>query len=112
MKFRPQNVTGHFPAGIKYRGVILEQKPTPDERFIWLLVEVEGKSSMLNITIPCASMLFNTFASAFADSKGEMDTNDFVDTEIEFTLKDKEINGVIYSRFATLTVIMEDDNND
>ena len=106
MKFRPQKVAGHFPAE-KYRGVIVEQKPTPDERFIWLLIEVEGKSSMLNITIPTGSMLFNSFASAFADSNGEVDTTDFVDTVIEFTLKDKEINGAIYSRFATLEAVME-----
>ncbi len=107
MKFTPKNVAGHFPAKTKYRGVIVEQKPTPDERFIWLLIDVEGKSSMLNITIPTGSMLFNSFASAFADSNGEVDTEDFIDTEIEFVLKDKEINGTIYSRFATLEAVME-----
>ena len=112
MKFIPKNVVGHFPAEKKYKGVIVEQKPTPDERYLWLLIEVEGKSSMLNITIPTGSMLFNTFATAFADSNGEVDTKDFIDTEIEFTLKDKKNNGAIYSRFATLDVIMEDENDD
>ncbi|MBE6713057.1 MAG: hypothetical protein E7580_06010 [Ruminococcaceae bacterium] len=107
MKFIPKNVVGHFPAEKKYKGVIVEQKPTPDERYLWLLIEVEGKSSMLNITIPTGSMLFNTFATAFADSNGEVDTKDFIDTEIEFTLKDREINGTIYSRFATLEAVME-----
>lgn len=111
MKFRPQKITGHIPAGT-YKGVILEQKASPDERYLWLKIDVDTVDSVLNIAIPCNSMIFNSFSSDFIDEKGTVETEDFVDTEIEFTVKDREINGEIYSRFSKINAIMEDENND
>lgn len=57
-------------------------------------------------------MLFNSFSSDFVDENGTVETEDFVDTEIEFTVKDRDINGEIYSRFSKINAIMEEENND
>lgn len=111
MLFKHQKITGHYNHG-NYKGTIVEQTASSDERYLWLKIHVDEKESLLNIAIPCASMIFNEFASVFADEDGNVDTADFVDTEIEFTLKDCEINGTVYSRFAKVNAVMEDDNND
>ena len=111
MKFKLQNMTGHIPAG-NYKGVIVEEQATSDQRYLWLKIEVEDVESILHITIPCASTLFHTFAAAFADKKGNVDTQDFVHTEIEFSVKDREINGTVYSRFSKINAVMEEENYD
>lgn len=111
MIFKPQHVVGRIPAG-NYQGTILEENTSPDERYLWLKIAVDGIDEKLNIAIPTASALFHSFASLFANKLGEVDTSDFVDTVIEFAVKDKEVNGTTYSRFSKLEPIMEEEYND
>lgn len=108
MIIKPQNLTGHIPPG-NYKGYILEQRPSVDNRYLWLKIQPENQNIILNITIPCASVVFNDFALDFANDKGIVNTEDFIDTMVEFTLKDYEVNGTIYSRFSALKAILEDD---
>ena len=111
MKIKPQNLTGHIPPG-RYNGTIIEQRESSDQRYLWLKIDVEERDVILNIAIPCASVIFNDFAKAFVDKQGYVNTEDFVDTMIEFSLKNYELNDSIYSRFTALNAIMEDDEND
>lgn len=111
MKIKPQNLTGHIPPG-RYNGTIIEQRESSDQRYLWLKIDVEEKDVILNIAIPCASMIFNNFALDFIDDLGYVDTKNFINTLIEFTVKNYELNNSVYSRFTALKAIMEDDEND
>lgn len=107
MIFKPQKITGRIPEG-NYTGVIIEQSSSSDERYVWLKIEVEGIEAIFNVAIPVSSMTFNKFAQTFSNSNGEVNTEDFIDTMIEFSVTDREINGEIYSKIKTIEAVLED----
>ena len=56
-----------------------------------------------------ASNLLNNFAMNFADKDGDVDTEDFLNTRISFTLFNKEYDEKIYSKFSSLEPIFEEE---
>lgn len=111
MKLKLQKITGHIPQG-SYQGVITEESVSFDGKYLWMKIELKDYIEILNISIPINSVLFNQFALCFQDDDGNVDTEDFIDTEIKFTVGDKTIGVVTYSKFLTLEPVWEDDEND
>ena len=107
MIFKPQKITGRIPEG-NYTGVIIEQSSSSDERYIWLKIEVDDLDEIFNVSISVNSMIFNKFAQFFSNPNGEVNTEDFIDTMIEFSVTDREINGEIYSKIKTIEAVLED----
>lgn len=107
MRIQVVSTTNQMPEG-NYTGTIVYQSVSKDNRYLWLNVEVDGYSSLLNISISLASNLLNNFAMNFADEKGDVDTEDFLDTKISFTLFNKEYDEKIYSKFSSLEPIFEE----
>lgn len=108
MKLKLEKTSGNIPEG-DYQGVIIEHSISADGKFIWFKIEIESVEALLNISMPIKSVIFNTFAMDFADESGVYDTDDFVDTEIEFSLIDRTINGKVYSKFSSIKAIMEEE---
>jgi len=108
MRIQVVQTTNNLPEG-SYTGTIIYQNVSNDNKYLWLNIAVDGQNAELNISIALASNLFNNFAMHFADEKGELDTEDFLNTRISFTLFDKVINDNIYSKFSALEPIFEDD---
>ena len=109
MKFKPEKVTGHIPAG-NYRGAILSGNADNDKKYFWFKIEVEGMEERLNISILFDSVLFNKYASYFEDESKEVDTDDFVGTPVKFTVSDKQVGNTIYSKFTALDPVMDDED--
>lgn len=107
MIFKPQKITGRIPAG-NYTGVIIEQSSSSDERYVWLKIEVEGIEEKFNVAIPMNSMTLNKFAQTFTNSNGEVNTEDFINVMVEFSVTDREINGEVYSKIKTIEAVLED----
>ena len=105
------STTNKLPEGA-YTGTIVYQSVSKDNRYLWLNVEVDGYSSLLNISISLASALFNNFARNFANESGDVDTEDFLNTRISFSLINKKHTEYIYSKFSSLEpIINEEENN-
>ena len=111
MRIQVVSTTNQMPEG-NYTGKIVYQSISKDNRYLWLNVEVDGYSSLLNISISLASNLLNNFAMNFADEQGDVDTEDFVDTRISFTLFNKEYDEKIFSKFSSLEPIFEEEDGD
>lgn len=108
MKFTPKNYVGHLPEG-KYQGIITEQSESADKKYLWLKIAVEGEAdTILNISISLNSMILNNFAKYYEDTNGEVDTEDFVDSLIDFSVQDKVVGENVYSKFATLMPVFND----
>lgn len=111
MLFKPQIVTGHIPEG-DYEGVIREVSESFDSKYLWMKVEIDGMDEILNISVPLNSVVLNNYAMNFCNKKGEVDTDDFIDTFIEFTVADRVVGSETYSKFTKLSPIMEENEND
>lgn len=116
MNIQLQNITGHLPEG-DYTGTITEATVSMDIKYLWLKIKVDGTSNeTLNISMPINSVLFDKFARCFSEDLNVVNTDDFVNTMIEFTLKDREaLAGEIYSKFVKIVPFFEDEeenNND
>lgn len=108
MKFTPKNYVGYLPEG-EYHGTITGQSESADEKYLWLKIAVEGETdTTLNISVPTNSVLFNQFSMYYADDNNQVDTEDFVGTLIEFSVKDKVVGNNVYSKFVTLTPVFDD----
>lgn len=108
MRIQVVQTTNNLPEG-NYTGTIIYQSVSNDNKYLWLNVGVDGQNAELNISIALASNLFNNFAMHFADENGELDTEDFLNKRISFTLFNKEINEKIYSKFSSLEPIFEEE---
>ena len=111
MRIQVVQTINNLPEG-NYTGKITYQSVSSDNKYLWLNVAVDGRSSELNISIALASNLLNNFAMHFADVNGELDTEDFLNTRISFTLINREINGKVYSKFKRLDPIFEEEEVD
>lgn len=107
MRIQVVQTINNLPEG-DYMGIITNQSVSNDNKYLWLNVAVDGHSSELNISIALASNILNNFAIHFADKDGELDTEDFLNTRISFTLINREINGKVYSKFKRLDPIFEE----
>lgn len=108
MRIQVVEAVNHMPEG-NYTGTIVYQSVSNDNKYLWLNIAVDGQNSELNISIALASNLLNNFAIHFADEKGELDTEDFLNTRISFSLFNKEINEKIYSKFSSLEPIFDEE---
>lgn len=106
MRIQVVKTVDKMPEG-DYIGKIVYQSVSKDYKYLWLNIEVEGFSSQLNISIALSSNLLNDFALNFADTDGELDTEDFINERISFSLIDREINEHIYSKFSRLELISD-----
>lgn len=116
MNIQLQNITGRLPEG-EYTGTITEATVSMDIKYLWLKIQVDGTSNeTLNISMPINSVLFDKFARCFSEDLNVVNTDDFVNTMIKFTLKDREsLTGEIYSKFVKILPFFEDEeenNND
>ncbi len=116
MNIQLQNITGRLPEG-EYTGTITETTVSMDIKYLWLKIRVDGTSNeTLNISLPINSVLFDKFARFFAEDSTVVDTDDFVNTLIKFTLKDRESStGEKYSKFINISPVFrseEENNND
>ncbi|MGN0493473.1 MAG: hypothetical protein ACI4F7_07475 [Acutalibacteraceae bacterium] len=111
MRIQVVKTVDKMPEG-DYIGKIVYQSVSKDYKYLWLNIEVDGFSSQLNISISLSSNLLNNFAMNFADKYGELDTEDFINARISFSLIDKEINEHIYSKFSRLELISDEEEND
>ena len=107
MRIQVVQTINNLPEG-NYTGKITNQSVSSDNKYLWLNVAVDGRSSELNISIALASNLLNNFAMHFADINGELDTEDFLNVRISFTLINREINGKVYSKFSSLEPIFDE----
>ena len=107
MRIQVVQTINNLPEG-NYTGKITNQSVSSDNKYLWLNVAVDGRSSELNISIALASNLLNNFAMHFADVNGELDTEDFLNVRISFTLIQREINGKVYSKFSSLEPIFDE----
>lgn len=111
MKIKVNKITGHIPQG-SYQGVITEASVSYDGKYLWLKVELNDYIEVLNISLPINSVPFSKFAAWYEDDSGHIDTADFINTEINFTVADKVIGGVTYSKFITLEPVWEEEEDD
>ena len=108
MRIQVVKTINNLPEG-NYTGKITNQSISNVNKYLWLNVAVDGHSSELNISIALASNILNNFAIHFADADGELDTEDFLNVRIAFTLINREINGKVYSKFSSLEPIFEEE---
>ena len=108
MRIQVVSTTNNMPEG-NYIGTIVYQSISRDNKYLWLNIEVDGYNTLLNISISLASNLLNNFAMNFADQNGDVDTEDFLNSRITFTLLNKEYDGKIYSKFSSLEPILEEE---
>ena len=110
MNIQLQNITGHLPEG-EYTGTITEATVSMDIKYLWLKIKVDGTSNeTLNISMPINSVLFDKFARCFSEDLNVVNTDDFINTMIKFTLKDREsLTGEIYSKFVKIVPFFEDE---
>ena len=108
MKIKPKEVTNHIPAG-DYQGTIVEQNESSDSKFIWLKINVEELDIDLNVSVSLGGVMFYNFAKHFMDDNGEVDTEDFLYTEIMFSVADKKIGDNLYSRLTKLNPVFEEE---
>lgn len=108
MRIQVVSTTNQMPEG-NYTGTIVYQSVSKDNKYLWLNIEVDGYKPLLNISISLASNLLNNFAMNFADKDGDVDTEDFLNTRISFTLFNKEYDEKIYSKFSSLEPIFEEE---
>lgn len=108
MRIQVVSTTNNLPEG-NYTGTIVYQSVSKDNKYLWLNIEVDGYKPLLNISISLASNLLNNFAINFADKDGDVDTEDFLNTRISFTLFNKEYDEKIYSKFSSLEPIFEEE---
>ena len=108
MRIQVVSTTNNLPEG-NYTGTIVYQSVSKDNKYLWLNIEVDGYKPLLNISISLASNLLNNFAINFADKDGDVDTEDFLNTRISFTLFNKEYDENIYSKFSSLEPIFEEE---
>ena len=108
MKMQLKEVTNHIPAG-DYQGTIVEQNESSDGKFLWLKIKVDEAESTLSTSIYLNSVMFYNFAKYFADDNGEIDTEDFLDTMVQFTVADKKCGDNIYSKLTKLSPVFEEE---
>ncbi len=111
MRIQVFKTTNNLPEG-SYTGTIVYQSVSKDDKYLWLNVAIDGEKTELNISIALASNLLNNFAMNFADENGDLDTEDFLNVKISFTLIDREINGKIYSKFSSLEPVFEEEESE
>ena len=110
MKFKVMTIH-HAPEG-EYCGTIREANLSSDGKYFWFVIDVEDLKRKLNISIPVNHPLFINFAQDYIDDNGELETDDFIDSFIKFSVIDKEINGNVYSKFSALESIFEDEEEE
>ncbi len=104
-----QKLTGLLPEG-EYSGTIIETSVSTDMKYLWLKIEVDDTSDeILNISMPINSVLFDKFARCFVEDSDVVNTDDFVNTMIKFTLKDRTSSiGETFSKFVKISPIYEE----
>lgn len=108
MKKKLQKVTNHITAG-DYQGTIIEQNESSDGKFLWLKIKIDDVDSVLSISIYLDGVMFYNFAKYFSDDNGEIDTEDFLDTMVQFTVADKKSGDNIYSKLTKLSPVFEEE---
>lgn len=112
MKISVTNYVNHMPEG-GYRGYISAVSASNDNRYLWFKVEILDETAVLNISLPINSFLCQNFSKYFIDENGEAETEEFIGSLIDFSITDKVINGVTYSKFTRLEpVFKEDEENE
>ena len=106
MYFKPIKITTYIPSGI-YEGAIIEQSCSSDERYLWIKIEIEGFEEIFNTSLSVNSVLFNNFSQAFKNNDGIVNTEDFVNTMIRFSVTDRTIRGQTYSKINSIEAILE-----
>ena len=109
MNIQLQKTTGHLPEG-NYEGVIKEANVSADLKYLWLKIDVENTSEQtLNISMPINSVIFDKFARCFVGNENSVNTDDFINTLIEFNLRDRPaFTGETYSKFVKISPIYEE----
>ena len=113
MNIQLQKLTGLLPEG-EYSGTIIETSVSKDMKYLWLKIEVDGTSNeILNISMPINSVLFDKFARSFVENSDVVNTDEFVNTLIQFTLKDRiSSTGETFSKFVKISpVFIEEETN-
>ena len=108
MKMQLKEVTNHIPAG-DYQGTIIEQNESSDGKYLWLKIKVEDLDIDFNVSISLGGVMFYNYAKYFIDDDGEVDTEDFLDTMIMFSVADKKIGNNVYSRLTKLNPVFEEE---
>ena len=110
MKLTLQKLTGHIPDG-NYQGYIVEQSVSDDGKYLWIKIEIEGMPELFNTSIATSSLLFHIFCRDFDTANNEIETEDFMNVMVAFTVKDHIIYGQTYSKIVSLRAILEDESN-
>lgn len=108
MKMQLKEVTNHIPAG-DYQGTIVEQNESSDGKFLWLKIKVDEAESTLSTSIYLNGVMFYNFAKYFADDNGELDTEEFLNAEVQFSVADKQSGDNIYSKLTKLSPVFEEE---
>lgn len=106
MILKNHKIVDRLPEG-EYAGIIKSCIISTCGKYMWFKIDIEN-SVILNINIPFQSKVYCDFAECFTDKNGEYDTDDFINTEIYFSLVDRNINGNIYSKFKSLEIKQAD----
>ena len=103
-------VKDRLPEG-EYSGIIQSCTLDSSGRYMWFKIDMDSDNTILNINIPLSSREYCEFADFFTDENGEYDTDDFLGTEIDFTLVDRTISDTVYSKFKKLQPREVEDND-
>ena len=110
MILKNYNFINHLPEA-DYSGVIQACTPSSCGRYLWFKIAIDNSLEVLNVSVPIVSQVLNDFAKSYTDSEGNFDTDDFITSKVDFSLKDKIINGEAYSKIIYIKR-MEDEANE
>lgn len=108
MKLVIDNYVNHLPPG-NYKGYIVKETESEDSKYLWLNIELMNENTVLNISIPTKSFILQNFAKYFVVKDNEVDTSDFINTLVDFTVEDKKINDDVFSKFKRLIPIFDNE---
>ena len=88
-----------------YTGYIQSKTDDTKNNRIWFNILVGN--NLLNIALSKQTHVYNKFAKYFVVD-GYVDTDDFVNNEVQFSVTDHTINGEVYSRITSIKCITKE----
>lgn len=85
-----------------YTGYIQSKTDDPKKGRIWFNILINN--TILNVPLSKQTHTYNKFAEDFVVD-GYVDTDDFVNNEVEVSVSDYTINGIVYSRITRIKVL-------
>lgn len=109
MLLQLQQIVENIEEG-SYSGWIKSCSVSQNGEYIWFKIKLDNTNFILNTSLPIAGKVFNDFAVNFVDENGNLDTKDFLNVNIDFSVVDRKINEKVYSKIIKIIPKEEVDN--